>query len=974
MQAQESRTSTGAAVYLAFFISIATICGIAAGSVKQPAVPLLVSPINATWAANHADDWYEKGIRGFLFRGILDDLRLFPSEHERLVHTESLSPVETYDGVVTPTLGVQSGYGADIVIPGDWDELTREISGAVNRLRAGGVDRNFLHISLSPEAPYFINDTLAEIAEQRLRLAGALSAAAGLRGIAINTQSNSAIFNYLWDGYPPDYDAQLLADNARRFASRILRAYIRAHPDGELLLLAGRPESAGPLWFPFIEGAFTSVGAAHTIPIRLAFLDHADTLNPQFHRDYSERVRRLFRQRLSGAAAGHWQKQGGLVFGLEPIHHRQDIPTARYPLDAYRGALHAAALYGVDYVLLLAPEGGWWHIPPDTAEQFTHLKQGGAARVRFAPPVPRALDAFMPRLHFLGADYIGPLRVQDNEAEVLRNEQGAGLLFWDDVEAELDVVTRRGIVVATDLTSDNQRFFIAREGKLRLPPLPGPVLVEGLSMRDFALPASIWLDASAPVSVGITREELRFGIRNPLDAPLRGTLTLVSEPRYSLGAATFPLDLKPGGSHSFHRRMQGLSYLGQRPVFSLNLTTGTGASVQRDLVLTIEPEEKFRVALDAPPTGPPALWPPPGTGETPVMFLLDARGALCAYDIASNALLWRKRLRGTYRLPPVLLQDETGAPRVAAINEHGRARLFDLVGTERAHIYLDGAESVISAAVAAPGSNTVSLVAGLQQHKLVCHAATGRQLWQTEADIEFDRFIHDGSLPGMFYIYGRPSSTGTYGEKEQALAILAAYDHEGGRVWELLLEYPALSEPALFVAPKTRGLSILCVGDISGRLICVEAITGKVIAEKEMEEPAPMTHFTAFRTSETNTPWAAYTTADSVVALPLTPSDERGDRMARKISEPTALAVLPDRDGIVVGTADGAVYAAGLDGRLHWESHTAGGAVRTLTLFSDPTVRNAYYCIAVAEDHLARVMHVRDDLIRMEKQPVWPLE
>ena len=66
------------------FCSLLTIALFARAEGSVVALPLLEAPINATWAANHAEEWHEKGFRGFLLEGILDDLQPFPSEREAL--------------------------------------------------------------------------------------------------------------------------------------------------------------------------------------------------------------------------------------------------------------------------------------------------------------------------------------------------------------------------------------------------------------------------------------------------------------------------------------------------------------------------------------------------------------------------------------------------------------------------------------------------------------------------------------------------------------------------------------------------------------------------------------------------------------------------------------------------------------------------------------------------------------------------
>ncbi len=944
--------------------------GVATSYGGEVSVPLLAAPINATWAANHGEAWQEKGVGGFLFQGIMDDLRLYPSERDALASAAAQADIADYAAeslATTPTLRARPiRFSPDAAtLPGDWDALTREIAGAANRLRACGVDRNFLHMRLSPEADWFVNETMGDIAERRFAMAGAFCAGTGLRGIALDTQSDSALFDYRWDGYAPDQDADALASGTHRFAVRVLRAYYRAHPEGEVLLLANRPESAGPLWFSFMDGAFTSIGSA-AIPLRVVFQGEADLLVPEAFRARVGAMDRLFKQRLSPSAYHCWQRQGGAVFGLEPIAYRGDIPTARYPLENYRAALHAAALHGRDYVLLLAPEGGWWHIPPDTAAQFTHLRQGGRARVSYAPPMPRALDAFMPRIHFKDAVSVGTFNMHGANAEVLRNDKGAALVFWDALEQGFEVATRRGMIATTHLATDEQRFFTPRDGRITLPPLNGPVFIEGLSMRDFALPASIWLAPSDVFTAGITRGVLRFGLDNPLAAPLRGTLNLVTAGRYALGTAAFPIRLGPGESSEFQRTVQGLSYLGQRPRFEMALTVTAEAPVQRTFDMTVEPELHDRLIADGPLVGPPIPGNPLPHYSMPLFFLLDRRGGLHYHDSATGTTLWRKRLRGGFQLPAVALRDGGGAAYVAVVNNHGRIRIFDATGNERALILPERADDIVGAAtlVDAKRSKT-GVVVAMGAGRLLWYTASGQLLWSIETLRPIRGILTDPALPGRLYVHGAVEEEAA-GGKTSPVMYMACYDHQGGPIWDTGLATPIAYGPILHGA-ATPASSVLCVADNQGKIICHNAETGVRTGEDQGEDAEPPTALLAFQARDTARNWVVSATRTSAALRPLHVSDESDDEndrgWSRRMPECTALAVLLNQDGVALGTADGAVYAFDLEGKLLWESHQGACPVTSLVLFPDPDTLNAYYCAVSTNDHVTRILHIRGDLI-----------
>ncbi|MCK5863173.1 MAG: hypothetical protein KAH38_11860, partial [Candidatus Hydrogenedentes bacterium] len=323
------------------------------------------------------------------------------------------------------------------IIPGNWDALITEIRAAVNRLKPAGLDQNFLRLTLTPEAPYFTDASLRKIVENRLRLAGEFCRKTGLRGIAIDTQSQNEIYDYRWAGYPVSSSTEILTQGARQFGKEILRAFIRACPEGEILLLAQSPELSGPLWFPFLEGVLESTGAATTIQIHLVLNDNNLPKSVESYKNHPQRMRSMFQQRLSTTSFNRWEHQGSIVFSLDPIRYQDDIPTARYPLPKYRRALYATTLYGNAYTLISARQGGWWHIPPDLATQFKHLHQGGNARVSFAPPVPTTLEAYAPRIDISDAIHIGNIPINGEVLEVLKQKGKIKLLAWNGLSKGL---------------------------------------------------------------------------------------------------------------------------------------------------------------------------------------------------------------------------------------------------------------------------------------------------------------------------------------------------------------------------------------------------------------------------------------------------------------------------------------------------------------------------------------------------------
>ena len=945
-------------IYLLVVIAAAipVACPAANAVPRSPAAPLFAAPINATWAANHGARWYEKGFRGFLFEGILGDLTPFPSEREWLKHTQS----------TTGDIAAEHPGTVDVV-PGDWEALVSEITVAVNRLKSNGLAYNFLHINLAPEAPYFTNEAYRELAEKRFRLAGAFCREAGLHGIAVNLQSRSGLYDYRWDGYPPGISDTTLESGARRFSRRILRAFIHAFPEGEILLLAEKPGDSGPLWRPFLAGALDSVGAAAEIPVRLVFRDDAAPRDPQFYRSYGSTFDQWLRTMVSEDTFTRWQRQGGIVYSFAPIHYEQDIPTARHPLAPYRRALYAAALYGRDYVVIAAPEGGWWHIPPDIAEQFSHLRQGGRAAVRFAPPVPQPLDAYAPRLRISESQHLGTWPNNMADAEVLLRDTDAALLVWERRTTPLQTPMRTGIVTMTDIVTGEQTYHTPQDGQVVVPPHSSAHLIEGLPMRAFALPAAMRITCRAPFYAGVTRSEVAFRLYNPLPVSLQGVLALTADARYALGAGSVPVTLAPGESRTLHRTVQGISLLGQRPAFSMMLQSADGLPVFRSAVFAVQPPELFRTVLDGPVLGPPVLLDS-DAGNMPTVVAGDRRGGLLQYDVPSTQSVWRMRHRGRHTTPPRVLRDQHGTPYIATQNDHGRFRFLDTQGAEKVVIYPGGSFSGHVTTVHDADTEAILLAAVHDDNEVSVYTPRGRLHARFETAGSVDHIIGASLAPGRLFAIVTATSDDNPPDNT---AILTAYTLDGDLAWSVALEDAASAPPIVHAVPQSRR-TVVCLGYDTGGISCYDAADGALLYSYSCDNALPTTHLTALHHAGRNPSLLmaqATPISLNLIALETNSDPEAHDadatvRWTLPLQGITALTRLPDGTGLLAGLADGAVHALDRTGSIRWTDHQEPAAVTALAAFRDPTLQeNTHVCIIGGQTGTLRGVQIRETLI-----------
>jgi outer membrane protein assembly factor BamB len=923
---------------LVMFLTVVT----ATAAPHKPTVFLLDAPVNATWAANHGEMWRQKGFRGFFFEGLVDDLAPYPSEMP-----QSKSPVDPPDSA------------NEQVLPGDWESLITEISGAVNRLRAAGLDRNFLRLSLLPEAPYFTDNTFRDIAMRRLKLAGECCRRTGLHGIALDTQSQSGIFDYRWDGHPEEATPEILSEGARRFGRSLLRTFIREFPEGEILLLAQRVEMAGPLWYAFFEGSLESVGAAATVPIRLILYDGGLPEPLEFYQGRLQQLNRMYHRTLSVAAYERWERQGGVSFSLEPIRYEGDMPVPRYPLGPYRHALCATALNGNDYTIIHAPQGGWWHIPPDLAAQFPHLRQAGRARVSFSPPVPVTVDAYAPRLPIAGALHLGTAFVAEKAMEVLQHEEKTALLSWDGLSQELRLPARTGMITVTDLVTDTQGYFTPSDEMITVPVQQGLLLIEGAATTVFAVQAGMNMQLLTPIYAGVSRSELAIAVHNPLSLLMDGALTLNTTHRYALGAMTLDLRVAAGTSTTFQRTLQGISYLGQRPLFSMNLHFGTQPPVIRTFTFPVEPPELFCIHMDGSIPGPPLLLPT--TASTlPRIIAGDMRGGLVCFNSNNNEKLWHTRSRGIHAQPPVMLQDDSGAFFLALQNTHGRIRIFNDLGEEKVIIYgsdspftklapvhSDKGAAVYLAAAAANRTITIYAPSGILQNRF----STGDVLYLASAP----------TLPGRLYVVATEEK-----DAAQSELTLSCYDLGGHLLWHSLLPAGITCLPAVHATTGTSP-SIICVSDTAGVLSLYDAEDGSLWINHVMDAPFPVTNMAALGSVSKGELLLA--TSDSTMLRVHALSENSSEqRFATPLPNVTALTPAPQDGEVLVGLKNGDLYGFHMNGKMLWEDHQGVGSVTGITPFTVPDQKDTFICTTSSEAGLLRGLEIRGSLIRPDNR------
>lgn len=747
------------------------LCAAAAGAAPLPLPPpepargVLVAPVQATWAANHAAHWQRLGVDGFALHGIFDTFADNPWARDGRPHT----------------------------IGGD-DLLLKEVALAHRRLSEDGITENFLYFPMRPEAPWFAVPGDARALVRGFEDAAVFCHEAGLRGLVVDTGSSARVFQPGWDGYPAESrDPEALARAAHDTGRRALRAIAAACPEIDLLFLADAVPEAGPLWFPFIAGVLDGLGAADTIGVHVLVRESLYETRPAVLHTLAERTRRMVRQRLSPAAQARWDRFGGVGLGLRPLGYNDaGDPVRYYTLEDFRVQVAAAKAFSTRYFWVEAPLQSWWQVAPDEAEQYTALFQNGGAVPAQTRPAAANLAEYAWRAPFDGMRRVGPLDSEAGVAMVFRHKEGAAALFWEagpgpiagagEDARVLDV--RRGVEIAV---------APGGAGGVKLPDGDGFWFVSPLPDHLWSLPAALWLTTADPLTPLRRRTTLRFGFRNPLPHAVHGTLQVAAPPAFGIGRAGETLTVAPGGNSALERALQGVFAPGTGYPFTISLAVPEAPrpenrSARRTVPVPVLPPLEWEAFLDGPPLAAPVQAP---AEEGPPELLVTTGGSVSLWSM-NGERRWVYALDRTPAASAVPLRGRLGGGRIAVLSHAGELLLLDLDGRPAARVATDmtARPGVLVSAALFDSPGGVLLAADIEGH-VHALASNGAKIWQSEAVGDIRHILAPQSAgtesPPLFV---------TAGPRLYALA------RDGEVLWEAATVGPASCPPVLLAGPE----------------------------------------------------------------------------------------------------------------------------------------------------------------------------
>lgn len=773
---------------------------------------LLAAPINATWAANHAEYWQRIGFCGFLFEGIFDTL-----DDPRWSEAES----------------APEAFG---------HPLLEEIRLAQTRLRESGIEKNFLRLTFSPGNACLASPNLREQAIRLISRAGVFCRRAGLRGLALDTSPGDPAYWKQWEGYADGTtDISALPKVAHDFAKSILRAFIRACPEGEILLVATDTQETGPLWFNLLDGLIASAGAADTVPIELLA-----AAPPARDSEEELKMRRDTLQRTLGLCLGKeawsiWKRQGGVDLGLTPLGFIKGIAPAEFASpETFRRHLTAAKLLSHRYAWIDAPVGGWWYVSAEEAGQYATLRQNGRAAVQETVVVSDAVWEFAKgrrsdfpytvRQPLDGFQRIGTLPGYETPPTwgwVLRNGNEAALAAWNPraIFASKEHGGRGDVYVlengaapcwVTPLESGVRQPLTPKD-RLEVPIPDGPVLLEGLPLSEWAISAALSIESEAPLTPGGAPATLELGYTqaSPLAMDAQIECTVPNDP--FANTRNFQVSLKDGESIRLHHRVQGNWRLGATQTFQLSLIIPGGAVVHREAAFPVWPEMKGAYWCGAPLVGAPSVQDFDGDGRYEIAFC-DADGGVTGLR-ANGELLWQRVSTIPFEVGPAALQERDGA-LVAVCDGTGQLRCLDGEGREVFMVSLGGGHSP-QALLSAQLGDAVWLVAGMPDGRVVAVEPRSGRLWE---------HILKGPLLEVCVAEGAVAAL-----VQEDVPVLRMLDGRGEIQWRTELPPMTVTRPLLAILSGNP--STIVASTLPGELLQFEISTGSPLRKISLGGP-----------------------------------------------------------------------------------------------------------------------------------------
>ncbi len=264
---------------------------------SQYPATLLFATIPFEYVADTAGAWAQRGIRGFMLAKIMSnwDSDVWFADGKRIV------------GASNPLL-----------------RRTR----AMNRACAEqGIDRNFIKVAFYTRLPDWFDDSGWARLLENFRQAAIFAREGLFRGLAIDIEYVSEIYDLSWEGYrKPGYPFSRLREKSEQRGAQIVRSMVEEFPEMEVLHLPQGPECYGELAADLFRGMCVEM-ADRDCPGGLHLLTEETYLrtNPEWLIRYAQDLNALAKAILARESRPYWRQRCSISFGLWPLGYYRQI-------------------------------------------------------------------------------------------------------------------------------------------------------------------------------------------------------------------------------------------------------------------------------------------------------------------------------------------------------------------------------------------------------------------------------------------------------------------------------------------------------------------------------------------------------------------------------------------------------------------------------------------------------------------------
>lgn len=303
---------------------------------------LLFSPMNVNYLRDTAREWAARGLRGFLFDGVMAS---WPSD------------VWAVDG--------------DPKSRGEDDALLREVKACNEECRRHGVDSNFVKVAFYDELPDWFDDAAWTKLTENFGQGARFARMSGCVGVAIDTEYVAQQYDPGWEGYKRNpRDLKEMKVRIRERWQTVVTAMLKAYPDMVLMTLPEGMLYYGSLYMDLFTGMLQACaeakapGGFHVMTEGTYHMTSAAALAK-----YPAKVTSMIEEECPKPLASYWRRRCTVVMGAWPLGYYREITDADGKFLGWAGKKE---VFGDKIIGSYADKSEWYPLP-EFKEQMAGL-------------------------------------------------------------------------------------------------------------------------------------------------------------------------------------------------------------------------------------------------------------------------------------------------------------------------------------------------------------------------------------------------------------------------------------------------------------------------------------------------------------------------------------------------------------------------------------------------------------------------